>query len=230
MVEEPRKTRISRFLNVVHLKNCDNKRINLNLNHLWSGSPRPHVNAKCEHGQSAPHAHLGTAAEIKSEKHYTYNTHIYCTYRRTDTNQNCLLHTKWNRSVFVFGGGGYWVQMTVLFHLFAFFHQSTSPLDWWISPPRTPLTRTPATTEATALRLSPQLTHSHSGQRKLSRNPAIPSTPLLSCWHRWSASSRGAFPSLPFAHGEGCFTFLVEHRKVNDHTCKSMSWSLTPHC
>lgn len=36
-----------------------------------------------------------------------------------------------------------------------------------------PLTRTPATTEATAFLRSPQSMHSHSGQRKLSRKPAM---------------------------------------------------------
>lgn len=36
-----------------------------------------------------------------------------------------------------------------------------------------PLTRTPAITEATAFLRSPQSMHSHSGQRKLSRKPAM---------------------------------------------------------
>lgn len=66
-----------------------------------------------------------------------------------------------------------------LSHFEGLFQQSFTDMhmEWlyWLKCPSIPepLTRTPATTEATAFLRSPQSMHSHSGQRKLSRKPAM---------------------------------------------------------
>lgn len=88
-----------------------------------------------------------------------------------------------------------------------------------LSPPLHTLTSTPATMEATVFLRSPQSMHSHSGQRKLSRKPAMAAYPTscLSSFTYWHLSGPHGLQAPTCWPKHTCEEHVASHVDLKHH-------------